>query len=72
MYEGTYVVDSVSDRDPRTLRLLKESGITPGVRLRVREKPSITSYAVSVGRSSGIVNLQEEAASSIRVCALRK
>jgi hypothetical protein len=72
MNEGTYVVDSVSDRDPRTLRLLKESGITPGVRLRIRERPSITSYAVSVGRSSGIVNLQEEAASSIRVCALRK
>ena len=72
MNAGIYVVDSVSDRDARTLRLLKENGITPGVRLRVRERPSITSYAVSVGRSPRIVNLQEEAASSIRVCALRK
>jgi DtxR family Mn-dependent transcriptional regulator len=72
MQGGIYVVDSVSDRDARTLRHLKENGISPGVRLRVRERPSITSYAVSVGRSSRVLNLQEEAAGSIRVCAPRK
>ena len=70
--EGVYVVDSVSDRNARTLRLLKENGIAPGVKLRLRESPSITGYAVSVGRSSRILNLQEDAADSIRVCVLGK
>jgi DtxR family Mn-dependent transcriptional regulator len=66
--EGLYVVDSVSDRNARTLKLLKENGIAPGVKLRLRESPSIMGYAVSVGRSSRILNLQEDAADSIRVC----
>jgi DtxR family transcriptional regulator, Mn-dependent transcriptional regulator len=66
--EGVYVVDSVSDRNARTLKLLKENGIAPGVKLRLRESPSIAGYAVSVGRSSRILNLQEDAADSIRVC----
>src|SRR5271156_4733373 len=69
-HQGIYLVDSISDRNASTLRLLKDSGIAPGVRLRVRERPSITSYAVSIGRSSSVLHLQEEAASSIRVCAL--
>ena len=66
--EGLYVVDSVSDRNAGTLKLLKDNGIAPGVKLRLRESPSITGYAVSVGRSSRILNLQEDAADSIRVC----
>jgi DtxR family Mn-dependent transcriptional regulator len=70
--EGIYVVDSVSDHNARILRLLKDSGIAPRVRLRVRERPSITSYAVSIGRASKILKLQEDAANSIRVCPLRK
>ena len=72
MHQGLYLVDSISDRNASTLRLLKEKGIAPGVRLRVREKPSITSYAVSIGRSATPITLHEEAASSIRVCALHK
>jgi DtxR family transcriptional regulator, Mn-dependent transcriptional regulator len=72
MQEGLYVVDSVSDRDAGTLRLLKESGIAPGVKLRLREKPSVASYAISVGRSSKVLHLQEEAAGTIRVCAAHK
>jgi DtxR family Mn-dependent transcriptional regulator len=70
--EGLYVVDSVSDRNAHTLKLLKENGIAPGVKLRLRESPSITGYAVSVGRSSRILNLQEDAADSIRVCVAGK
>jgi hypothetical protein len=50
------------------LKLLKENGIAPGVKLRLRESPSINGYAVSIGRSSRILNLQEDAADSIRVC----
>jgi DtxR family Mn-dependent transcriptional regulator len=72
MREGIYVVDSVSDHNARILRLLNDSGIAPGVRLRVRERPSIAGYAVSIGRSSKILNLQEDAANSIRVCPLPK
>ena len=37
--EGLYVVDSVSDRNARTLKLLKENGIAPGVKLRLRGSP---------------------------------
>jgi DtxR family transcriptional regulator, Mn-dependent transcriptional regulator len=70
--ERVYVVDSVSDRNARTLKLLKDNGIAPGVKLRLRESPSIMGYAVSVGRSSRILNLQEDAADSIRVCVQGK
>jgi DtxR family transcriptional regulator, Mn-dependent transcriptional regulator len=72
MHEGIYVVDSVSDRDARILRLLKENDIAPGARLRVRERPSLTGYAVTIGRSSKILTLREDAANSIRVCPLRR
>jgi DtxR family Mn-dependent transcriptional regulator len=72
MGEGTYVVDSVSDRDARILKLLKDNGIAPAVRLRVRERRSTADYAVRIDRSSKILNLQEDAASSIRVCLLCK
>jgi hypothetical protein len=72
MREGIYVVDSVSDHNARILRLLKESGIAPGVRLRVRERPSIAGCAVSIGRSSKLLNLQQDAANSVRVCPLRR
>jgi DtxR family Mn-dependent transcriptional regulator len=65
--QGTFVVESISDRDARTLKLLKTSGIVPGVRLRVRERSSLASYAVSLGRSSKVLNLREDAANSIRV-----
>jgi DtxR family transcriptional regulator, Mn-dependent transcriptional regulator len=70
--EGVYIVDSISDRNAGTLRLLKDNGIAPGVKLRLRESPSIAGYAVSVGRSSRVLNLQEDAADSIRVCVLGK
>jgi DtxR family transcriptional regulator, Mn-dependent transcriptional regulator len=69
MEDGVYIVDSVSDRDARILRLLRDSGIARGVKLRVR-KPSISGYAVSIGRSSKVLNLREDAAKGVRVCAL--
>jgi hypothetical protein len=70
MDEGIYIVDSVSDRDARILRLLRDSGIARGVKLRVRERPSTASYPVSIGRSSRVLNLTEDAAESIRVCTV--
>jgi DtxR family transcriptional regulator, Mn-dependent transcriptional regulator len=70
--QGTFVVESISDRDTRTLKLLKTSGIVPGVRLRVRKRSSLASYAVSLGRSSKVLNLREDTANSIRVQPLGK
>jgi DtxR family transcriptional regulator, Mn-dependent transcriptional regulator len=64
---GTFVVESISDRDACILKLLKTSGIVPGVRLRVRERSSLASYVISLGRSSKVLNLREDTANSIRV-----
>lgn len=64
---GTFVVDSISDRDTPTLKLLKTTGITPGVRLRVRSQSSGNSYAVSIGRSAKILTLSHKAADAIKI-----
>lgn len=64
---GYYLVESVSDRDPHLLKALKGSGISPGVRLRIRECVSLDSYTVSIGRSSKVFNLGEDAARNIWV-----
>src|SRR5271170_8081745 len=50
--EGNFLIDSISDRDARTLRLLKSCGITPGALLRVKKKAKLESYSVRVGQSS--------------------
>src|ERR1017187_2058773 len=42
--DGTFVIDSVSDRDAENLRLIEACGITPGARLRVRKSTSSESY----------------------------
>src|SRR5271170_7634837 len=55
--QGTFVVESISDHDARTLKLLETCGIAPGIRLRVRERSSLASYAVSLGRSPRVLNL---------------
>jgi DtxR family transcriptional regulator, Mn-dependent transcriptional regulator len=70
--QGTFVVESISDRDARTLKLLKTSGIVPGVRLRVRERSSLASYTVSLGRSSKVLTLPEDTANSISVRPIGK
>jgi DtxR family transcriptional regulator, Mn-dependent transcriptional regulator len=70
--QGTFVVESISDHDARTLKLLRTSGIAPGSRLRVRERSSLASYAVSVGRSTRVLNLEEDIANSIRVRSIGK
>ncbi|MBN9615639.1 MAG: ferrous iron transport protein A [Acidobacteriales bacterium] len=64
---GTFVIDSVSDRDAHTLRELKASGIRPGAQLRVRKNTPAEGYSVSIGRSSRAVGLSREAAGDIRL-----
>jgi DtxR family Mn-dependent transcriptional regulator len=65
--EGSFVVDSISDRDASNVRLLRTSGIAPGVRLRVRNRHPDDSYAVSIGRSVKVLHLSHEAADAIRI-----
>ena len=63
---GTFTIDSVSDRDARTLQLIEACGITPGAKLRVRKQEG-DGYSVSVGRSSKRFELSREAAGDVRV-----
>jgi DtxR family Mn-dependent transcriptional regulator len=67
---GTFVVDSISDRDAPTLRSLKNSGMSPGTRLRVSS--SGAGYTVRVGRSAKPLDLSREVAREIRIVPLAK
>lgn len=64
---GTFVVDSISDRDAATVKLLRTSGITPGVQLRVRERHAEDGYPVSIGRSAQVLHLSQHTADAIRI-----
>jgi DtxR family Mn-dependent transcriptional regulator len=66
MGEGTFQVDSISDRDAATVKLLRKSGIAPGVQLRVRARDVDSDYVVSVGRSGKVLHLSHDAADAIR------
>ena len=70
--EGTFVIESISDRDIPTLRQFKTSGIKPGAKLRVRRKTSIEGYSVSIGRSATAFDLSHEAAGDIRLLPCAK
>jgi len=64
--DGIFVIDSVSDRDARNLRLIEACGITPGARLKVKSQPP-RGYSVSVGRSSKAFELSPEVAQDVRI-----
>jgi DtxR family Mn-dependent transcriptional regulator len=70
--DGTFVIDSVSDRDAENLRLIEACGIVPGARLRVRRSASSGGYAVNVGRSSKSFHLPREVAQDVRIVRLAK
>lgn len=65
--EGSFVIDSISDRDAHILRQFKANGIEPGATLRVRRSTPPEGYSVSVGRSSKEFELSREAAGDIRL-----
>ena len=69
---GTFIVDSISDRDAPTLRSLKAHGMTPGTRVRVTERVSTDCYSVRVGRSTKPLDLPPEVAREIRILPLTK
>jgi DtxR family Mn-dependent transcriptional regulator len=64
--EGTFEVDSISDRDAATVKLLRTSGIAPGVQLRVIARHADNGYVVSIGSSAQVLQLSNEAAGAIR------
>lgn len=70
--EGTFTIDSVSDRDAQSLKMIEACGIAPGVRMRVRKSELLDGYAVSIGRSSEVFNLSREAARDVRIVRLPK
>ncbi len=65
--KGTFVVDSISDRDASTVKLLRMSGIVPGIQLRVRERHADDGYPVSIGHSAQVLQLSREVADAIRI-----
>jgi non-ribosomal peptide synthetase component E (peptide arylation enzyme) len=67
MGEGTFEVDSISDRDAATVKLLRTSGITHGVQLRLRKRHADDDYAVSIGNSAQVLHLSREAGDAIRI-----
>ena len=71
---GTFIVDSISDRDAPTLRSLKASGLTPGTRLRIAKSASPESdcYSIHIGRSAKPVELTSEVAREIRILPLSR
>ena len=64
---GTFTIDSVADRDARTLRLLEAAGIKAGARLKVKPRTASQGYSVSIGRSSKALDLSREVAGEIRI-----
>ena len=70
--DGTFVIDSVADRDAHSLRSIEACGITPGARLRVRKSASSEGYSVRTGRISKVFDLSREVAREIRVVRLPK
>jgi DtxR family Mn-dependent transcriptional regulator len=67
--KGTLVVDSISDHDAATVKLLRMSGIAPGVVLRLKGRQADDGYVVSLGRSAKVVYLSHIAAEAVRIHA---
>jgi len=65
--EGTFEVDSISDRDAATVKLLRTSGIAPGVQLRVIARHADNGYVVSIGSSAQVLHFSLEAGEAIRI-----
>src|SRR6202158_6216981 len=59
---GTFVIDSVSDRDAQTLRRLEAAGIKAGAKLKVQPRTPDDVYSVNVGRAAKAVALTSEVA----------
>lgn len=67
----SFYVESISDRDSTTLKLLKSKGITPGIRLRVKRRNADGTYAIAIGSSSKALSISHQAATAIRIYSAR-
>ncbi len=70
--DGTFVIDSVSDRDSGNLRLIEACGITPGATMRVRTGAPLEGYSVSIGGSGKAYDLTREVAGDVRLLSQAK
>jgi hypothetical protein len=70
--DGTFEIESVSDRDARNLRLIEACGITPGAKLRVRTNAAAEGYSVSIGRSGKAFDLSRDVAGDVRLVRVEK
>ena len=70
--DGTFEIESVSDRDARNLRLMEACGITPGAKLKVRTSKSADSYSLSIGRSGKAFDLSRDVAGDVRLVRVGK
>ncbi len=65
--DGSYVIDSVSDRDAGNVRVMEACGMTPGARLRVEKLAGKKGYSVQVGRSPKGFVVSPDVARDVRV-----
>ncbi len=65
--DGTFVVDSVSDRDARSLRQMKARGSGAGRAAAGEEEGGREGYSVRVGRSAKAFELSRGAAQDVRI-----
>jgi DtxR family Mn-dependent transcriptional regulator len=65
--QGTFLIDSVSDRSPENIRVMQARGITPGAKLRVRKAPSTAGFYLSIGRSRDVFRVSHELARDVRI-----
>jgi DtxR family Mn-dependent transcriptional regulator len=70
--DGTFVIDSVSDRDAEHLKLIEARGMTPGARLQVRKRAASEGYSVRVGRSAKAFDLTRAVAQDVRIVRLTR
>jgi DtxR family Mn-dependent transcriptional regulator len=70
--DGTFEIESVSDRDARNLRLIEACGITPGAKLKVRTNASAEGYSVSIGRTGKAFDLSRDVAGDVRLVRVAK
>ena len=69
---GTFVIDSIDDRDAHTLRELEAKGIKAGAKLKVKACTAVEHYSVNVGRSPKTLDLSREMAGDIRIVPASK
>ncbi len=69
--DGIFMIDSVSDRDPRNLRYIESCGLTPGARLHVTKSVSPDEISIQLSTTSTALSLSREVASAVRIHQVR-